>query len=44
MVHSRDKTACLRAIEKMAAGTGLTDYAVLFSVKEFKKTRIIYSV
>jgi DNA-binding Lrp family transcriptional regulator len=44
MVHSRDKTACLRAIEKMAAGTGLTDYAVLFSVKEFKKTRILYSV
>jgi DNA-binding Lrp family transcriptional regulator len=44
MVHSRDKTACLRAIEKMAVGTGLTDYAVLFSVKEFKKTRILYSV
>ena len=44
MVHSRDKTACLRAIEKMAVGTGLSDYAVLFSVKEFKKTRILYSV
>jgi len=44
MVHSRDKTACLRAIEKMAVGTGLRDYAALFSVKEFKKTRIIYSV
>jgi DNA-binding Lrp family transcriptional regulator len=44
MVHSRDKTACLRAIEKMAAGTGLTDYIALFSVKEFKKTRILYSV
>jgi DNA-binding Lrp family transcriptional regulator len=44
MVHSRDKTACLRAIEKMAAGTGLTDYAVLFSIKEFKKTRILYRV
>jgi DNA-binding Lrp family transcriptional regulator len=44
MVHSRDKTTCLRAIEKMAAGTGLTDYLVLFSVKEFKKTRIQYRV
>jgi DNA-binding Lrp family transcriptional regulator len=44
MVHSRDKTSCLRAIEKMAAGTGLTDYVVLFSVKEFKKTRIQYRV
>jgi DNA-binding Lrp family transcriptional regulator len=44
MVHSRDKGCCLRAIEKMAAGTGLTDYVALFSVKEFKKTRIMYSV
>jgi len=44
MVHSRDKTACLRTIEKMAAGTGFTDYLVLFSVKEFKKTRIQYRV
>jgi len=44
MVHSRDKMGCLRIIEKMAALTGLMDYAVLFSVKEFKKTRILYRV
>ena len=44
MVHSRDRTTCLRAIEKMAAITGLTDYVALFSVKEFKKTRIQYRV
>jgi len=44
MVHSRDRMACLRAVEKMAAGTGLKNYAVLFSVKEFKKTRILYRV
>ncbi len=44
MVHSRDKTTCLQIIEKMAAVTGLTDYAVLFSIREFKKTRILYRV
>ncbi|MFA5065493.1 MAG: hypothetical protein WC566_08510 [Dehalococcoidia bacterium] len=44
MVHSHDKVACLQIIEDMAVGTGLTDYAVLFSIKEFKKTRILYRV
>ncbi len=44
MVHSRDRETCLQIIERMAAGTGLTDYAVLFSIKEFKKTRILYRV
>jgi len=44
MVHSRDKGASLQTIERLAAGTGLADYAVLFSVKEFIKTRIIYRV
>jgi DNA-binding Lrp family transcriptional regulator len=44
MVHSRDKTTCLQIIEKMAAVTGLADYAVLFSIREFKKTRILYRV
>ena len=44
MLHSRDRTSCLQAIEKMAAETGLRDYIVLFSVKEFKKIRVIYSV
>ncbi|MBN1691241.1 MAG: Lrp/AsnC family transcriptional regulator [Dehalococcoidia bacterium] len=44
MVHSRDKAACLQIIERMAAVTGLTKYVVLFSIKEFKKTRILYRV
>jgi len=44
MVHSRDKVACLQMIERMAAVTGLTKYVVLFSLKEFKKTRILYRV
>jgi len=44
MVHSRDRNTCLEIIEKMAARTGLTDYIALFSVREFKKTRIMYRV
>ena len=44
MVHSRDRATCLQIIEKMVSETGLTDHAVLFSVKEFKKTRILYGV
>ncbi|MFA5079103.1 MAG: Lrp/AsnC family transcriptional regulator, partial [Dehalococcoidia bacterium] len=44
MVHSRDRNTCLEIIDKMAARTGLTDRVVLFSIKEFKKTRIIYRV
>jgi DNA-binding Lrp family transcriptional regulator len=44
MLHSRDRAACLQAIERMAAETGLGDYIVLFSVKEFKKIRVLYSV
>jgi DNA-binding Lrp family transcriptional regulator len=44
MVHSRDRNTCLEIIEKMAARTGLTNYVVLFSIREFKKTRIMYRV
>ena len=44
MVHSQDKGASLQTIERMAVETGLADYTVLFSVKEFKKIRIPYKV
>ncbi len=44
MVHSRDRNTCLEIIDKMKARTGLTDYVALFSIREFKKTRILYRV
>lgn len=44
MVHSQSKAACLRVIDKISADTGITDYETLFSTREFKKTRIQYSV
>ena len=44
MVHSQSKAACLRVIEKISSDTGISDYAKLFSIREFKKTRIQYRV
>lgn len=44
MVHSQSKAACLRVIEKISGDTGISDYVALFSTREFKKTRIHYSV
>jgi siroheme decarboxylase len=44
MVHSQTKAACLRVIEKISADTGISNYATLFSTREFKKTRVTYRV
>ncbi|MDD3845123.1 MAG: hypothetical protein PHC90_02045 [Syntrophorhabdaceae bacterium] len=38
MVHGRTKEECLAVIEGMASRSGIGDYRVLFSLKEFKKT------
>ncbi|MBN1374535.1 MAG: hypothetical protein JXA01_00110 [Dehalococcoidia bacterium] len=44
MVHANTKNACLDIIKKIHNDSGVNDFVVLFSVKEFKKTRIKYSV
>jgi len=44
MVHSTDEETCHEIIKKMAADTELKDYIILFSIREFKKTRINYRV
>ena len=44
MVHSRDEEKCRRIAEKISARTGITDYAILFSTKEYKKERVKYFV
>lgn len=38
MVHGRTREECLAVIEKMAARSGIRDYRVFFSKREFKKT------
>ena len=42
MVHARSHEACLQLIEELSHMTGLYQYLVLFSTREFKKTRIKY--
>ncbi len=38
MIHADDMERCEESIRKMADLTGLTDYELLFTEKEFKKT------
>jgi len=44
MIHGRTKEACQEIASKVSAETGLTDYVMLFSTREIKKTRIKYLV
>jgi DNA-binding Lrp family transcriptional regulator len=44
MIHGQSRDACDRVVERIKAETGLTDYIVLYSTREFKKTRIRYNV
>jgi len=42
MVHSRNEEGCRKTVEKMAARSGVAQYAMLFSRKELKKTSMKY--
>jgi siroheme decarboxylase len=42
MVHGDGEEQCYRIAEKMSAETGVSDYVLLFSEKEFKKTSMEY--
>jgi siroheme decarboxylase len=42
MTHGRDKAECEAVLAAIAAETGLDDYSVLYSTKEYKKTRVSY--
>jgi len=42
MVHGSDREACYRIAERLSHSAGLSDYVLLFSVKEFKKTSMAY--
>ncbi|MFC2041255.1 AsnC family transcriptional regulator [Chloroflexota bacterium] len=44
MIHGHTKEACQKIADKISVETGFTDYVMLFSVREFKKTRIKYLV
>lgn len=42
MVHGRNKDECRRLVEEMAQAVGISDYELLFSTKELKKTSMRY--
>ena len=42
MTHGRSKADCEAVLEAVSHETGLTDYSVLYSTKEYKKTRVTY--
>jgi len=44
MIHSHSKEACQEIVAKASAEIGLNDYVMLFSTREFKKTRVKYLV
>jgi DNA-binding Lrp family transcriptional regulator len=42
MTHGRTKQECEDVLSAISAETGLTDYIVLYSIKEYKKVRVSY--
>ncbi|MEW5806215.1 MAG: Lrp/AsnC family transcriptional regulator [Acidobacteriota bacterium] len=42
MIHARSEHECKEIAEKISAETGIADYRLLFSIREFKKVRVIY--
>jgi len=42
MVHGPSRESCLAIAAELSRQTGIEDYAVLFSVREFKKVRLRY--
>ncbi len=42
MVHGKNGTECEATIAAIASETGVSEYALLWSVKEYKKTRVRY--
>jgi len=42
MVHARNEATCMETARRMAAEAGVEQYALLFSVRELKKTSMQY--
>ncbi len=42
MVHGRDHDDCRRVVQELSEATSLTDYALLYSVRELKKSSMTY--
>ena len=44
MVHATTKKECQEAVKEISESTGITDYMMLYSTREYKKTRVRYFV
>jgi len=42
MIHARSREECEAVVAEMAKETGITDHGILYSTKEYKKTRVQY--
>jgi len=42
MLHGRSQAECLEAVARLGGVSGLTDYHILFSIRELKKTSMRY--
>ena len=42
MVHATTKKECQAAVKEISESTGITDYKLLYSTREYKKTRVRY--
>lgn len=42
MIHGQSKEECFEVAERISEATGITDYKLLFSSREFKKTSMQY--
>lgn len=42
MIHGRTSEDCEKAATELSNATGITDYVLLYSTREFKKTRVQY--
>ena len=42
MIHARTGPECKQVVDAIAAKTGLTEYEILYSMKEYKKIRVKY--
>jgi len=42
MIHAKSKQNCQAVARKISRETGVSDYVILFSTKEYKKTRLKY--
>jgi hypothetical protein len=44
MIHATSKEGCEEVVREISEATSITDYLLLYSTREYKKTRVRYFV